>query len=111
MNRIQELHKTVRQIEQYLRSSDEVYKWLTSKGRSPEEKAVWSELMLNIIILRGKLDYDELGKLADKFDKLVPQLEAGRDTLEKKIAETKEFVKALETVGKLIGLIVKVVTL
>lgn len=100
----------IRKIEICLLSSDDLNKWRKSKeGHSLKEKAKLSELMLDVSILRGKLETDKLRILADKFDELAPELEAGRNALTKEIEEMKEFIKALETVGKLIGMIGKVV--
>jgi hypothetical protein len=109
MNRTKELLTKVRQIEKCLSLSDEFHEWLKSKDRSPAEKAAASDLMLDFMILRGKLKNDELDILADEFDKLKPSLNDGITALRKEVEEMKEFIKALETVGKLIGMIGKVV--
>ncbi len=109
MNRIKDLRKKVRQIEKCLRSSNKFHEWLKSQDRSPEEKAAWSDLMLDIMILRGKLDNDELDILADEFDKLEPSLNEGITAIEKAVEEMEDFAKALETFGKVLGLIGKVV--
>jgi hypothetical protein len=65
--------------------------------------------MLDIIILRGKLENYEIDILADEFDKLKPSLDEGIDALEKAIKEEKDFAKAIETFGNVIGLIGKMV--
>lgn len=109
MNRIKELLKKVRQIEKCLRSSDEFHEWRKSKDRSPAEKAAASDLMLDIIILRGKLENYELDILADEFDKLKPSLDEGIAAFEKAIEEEKDFAKAINTLGNVLGLVGKVV--
>ncbi|MGR0480015.1 MAG: hypothetical protein ACTFAL_01055 [Candidatus Electronema sp. V4] len=108
MNRNKELLKRFRQIEEYFRSSTELLEWLKSKDCTPDEKAKWSDLMLDVIILRGRLESEEIRILADEFDKLTPSLDDGIQDLKEKVKKKEKFIKALDTLGNVLGMIGKV---
>jgi hypothetical protein len=109
MDRIEKLLEQVRQTIEYLRSSPEINKWLKSDDCSKEEKAKWRELMVGFLVLEGNLENRELQILVEKFDKLEPEFNEGIFLLKMEIQDMEEFAKAMETLGKVLGLIGKVV--
>ncbi len=108
MDRIEKLLEQVRQAIEYLRSP-KINKWLKSDDCSKEEKAKWRKLMVDFLVLEGKLENEELRILVEEFDKLKPSLDEGIAIFKKEIEGMNEFAKALETLGKVLGLIGKVV--
>ena len=109
MDRIEKLLEQVRQAIEYLRSP-KINEWLKSDDCSKEEKAKWRKLMVDFLVLEGKLENEELIILVEQFDKLKPSLDAGITAFKKEIKEIDEFAKVMETLGNVLGLIGKVVT-
>lgn len=109
MDRIEKLLEQVKQARKYLDSS-EINKWLESDDCSKEEKEKWRKLMVDFLVLEGKLENVELDVLATEFEELEPELNAGIDAFKKKIKETGDFANALKTLDDVLGLIGKVVT-
>jgi len=109
MDRIEKLLEQVRQAIEHLRSP-KINEWLKSDDCSKEEKAKWRKLMVNFLVLEGKLENEELRILVEQFDKLKPEFDEGISLLKREIQDMEEFAKAMETLGKVLGLIGKVVT-
>jgi hypothetical protein len=109
MDRIEKLLEPVKQARKYLESS-EINKWLESDDCSKEEKTKWRKLLVDFLVLEDELENDKLRILVEQFDKLKPSLDAGITAFKKEIEEMDEFAKTMNTLGNVLGLIGKVVT-
>jgi hypothetical protein len=107
MNR-NELLDIVREIEIDLYSRD-FRQWL--KTLTDDQKKVLVSLRTEIGSYRSGLETDILKVLADKLAELDKQLKDAAAELQDEIDKTEDFVKAMEMLGKMIGLVSRAVTL
>lgn len=97
----------IREIELKL-FSREFNTWL--KTQNEKDKETCGELRTKISKYRSELETDRLRVIAGKLEELSPSFEEGIKELHVEIEEMKEFVKTMETLGKVIGLVSKIVT-
>jgi hypothetical protein len=107
MDRTAELLRTVKNIETYLLLSRDFRAWL--QKRSPKEKALWSDKILEIMTYRMQLENKQLTVLADAFDKLAPELKTGTAALKEELTKLEKFIHAIDTLSKVVGVIAKAV--
>jgi hypothetical protein len=79
--------------------------------QSDQDKIKIRKLRTELINYRSGLETNQLKVLADKLDELAPEIEKGIDYLQKVIKALKDFTAALNTLGSIIGLVSRVVTL
>jgi hypothetical protein len=98
----------VTEIENGFLVSDDFHSWL--EKQSDTDKAVYSDRIFKVSIYRSKLQNMILVILLDEFNKIVPQLNEGVTNLQRETQETKDFIKAMKTLDKVLGLVARVVT-
>lgn len=103
-----ELLDSVREIELSL-FSREFSKWV--RMQSDEDKKTCRILRTEISTYRSQLETNRLQTFADKLDELTPSLEKGVEGLQREIEAMGDFVAVMETLGKVIGLVSRTVTL
>lgn len=102
---------TISEIKISLLLSDDLRKWLKDKNRSVAEKVKWSDLILDISIYQTQLENKQLIFLADKFDEFGSEFTVATAELQEQLVETKNFIAAMDTLGRVIGIISQVVSL
>jgi gas vesicle protein len=99
---------SVREIELELFSRD-FNKWV--KKQTEKDKKTCRSLRTEISTYRSQLETSRLRVLADKLEELSPSLTNGIEELQKEIDELNDFIATMETLGKIIGLVSRIVTL
>ena len=98
----------VRELELDL-FSREFRTWLAT--RTDEERMRLISMRSEIASYRSKLETEQLRILAEKLEELTAELKKGFADMQKVIDDTKDFIAALDTLGRVIGLVSRVVTL
>lgn len=80
-------------------------------GKSNAEKEKFIALQHEITSLRIHLATRDLEIIADELKELSPALETGTKEMEKELEEMKDFIRIIDTVSNVIGLVGKVVKL
>ena len=80
--------------------------------KQPEDmQARIRSLRTEISIYRSQLETAQLKVLANKLDELSPELTQGVTILQKEMDEMNDFIAVLDVLGRVIGLISRIVTL
>ncbi|MCI5166695.1 MAG: hypothetical protein D3903_11515 [Candidatus Electrothrix sp. GM3_4] len=99
----------VTKIEKCLLLSGNLQNWL--KKQNAADKAMLSDKFFEVSIYRAKLQNDLLEILVDEFNELAQPLGDGIKELLEEIEKTESFIKAMDTLSKVLGLVSRVVTL
>ncbi len=102
----------VQKIENGLISAYAFRNWLKNDNSlTDKDKAMWSDWIFQVTIYRSQLQNNLLEILVEELNKLAPSLEDGINELLEEINKAEDFIKAMDTLGRVVGLISKVVGL
>lgn len=97
----------VRELELEL-FSREFNRWV--RTLSDEDKKKIRVLRTEVSIYRSQLETNQLKVLADKLEELTPDLAAGMKDLQKELDEMNDFIKTVEFLGRVLGVVSRIVT-